>query len=121
MTISRRIFQPLLLLIFITLFTSTIAFAGDDWKPIDPTHLTMKTPMVEKDADAEAIFWEVKVADEFQGYGEAQTVFTHYLRIKSLPSGAKKRKVQLICLIGARRGLPTFRDARLNRTAAFWS
>ncbi len=31
---------------------------GDkDWKPIDPAELALKTPTVEKDADAEALFW----------------------------------------------------------------
>ena len=92
MIISCRIFQPLLSVVFITLFTAAFAFAGDDWKPIDPAHLSMKTPMVEKDADAEAIFWEVKVADEFQGYGEPQTVFTHYLRIKIFTERGKEKK-----------------------------
>lgn len=58
------------------------ALAGEgDWKPIDPAHLAMKTPAVEKDADAEAIFWEVRVADEFEG-GSPRTVLKHYVRIK---------------------------------------
>jgi len=37
----------------ISLFSST-ALAGEDWKPIDPADLASKTPVVEKDADAEA-------------------------------------------------------------------
>lgn len=41
----------------------------------------MKTPVVEKDADAEAIFWEVRVADEADGYAP-RTVLNHYTRIK---------------------------------------
>jgi hypothetical protein len=58
------------------------ALAGaDDWKPIDPADLASKTPLVDKDADAEALFWEVRVADEFQG-DEAKTVMSHYVRIK---------------------------------------
>jgi hypothetical protein len=58
------------------------AFASDnDWKPVDPAQLSMKTPLVERDADAEAIFWEVKVADEADG-GDPRTVLTHYVRIK---------------------------------------
>jgi hypothetical protein len=35
-------------------------------------------PVVEKDADAEAIFWEVKVNDDPDG----DLIFTHYIRIK---------------------------------------
>ncbi|HEX6182885.1 MAG TPA: DUF3857 domain-containing protein, partial [Pyrinomonadaceae bacterium] len=54
---------------------------GPDWKPIDPSHLAMKAPVVEKDADAEVIFWEVRVADEMNG-SVPRTVLTHYVRIK---------------------------------------
>lgn len=36
------------------------ALAGDkDWKPLDPAHLAVKEPAVEKDADAEVIFCPV--------------------------------------------------------------
>jgi hypothetical protein len=34
-----------------------------EWRPISPQELAMKTPIVEPDADAEAIFWEVKLDD----------------------------------------------------------
>jgi hypothetical protein len=58
------------------------ALAGkDDWKPIEPAHMALKAPLVEKDADAEAIFWEVYVKDEVDG-SSPRTVLNHYLRIK---------------------------------------
>jgi hypothetical protein len=38
------------------------------WKPIDPAHVALKAPAVEKDADAEAFFWEVYFKDEWDGY-----------------------------------------------------
>jgi hypothetical protein len=57
------------------------AVFAENWRPIDPADLALKAGVVEKDADAEAIFWEVKVADEFEG-GSLRTVFNHYLRIK---------------------------------------
>jgi hypothetical protein len=57
------------------------AFGEQDWKPIDPAHLALKAPVVERDADAEAIFWEVRVADEADGR-EPRTVLNHYVRIK---------------------------------------
>ncbi len=88
MTLYRRFIQPL----FFVALCSFACFAGDDWKPIDPAHLSMKTPVVEKDAEAEAIFWEVKVADESNNYGEAQTVLTHYLRIKVFTERGKEQK-----------------------------
>jgi hypothetical protein len=88
MTTYRRFFQPLLF-VFVCSF---ICFAGDDWKPLEPAQLALKAPVVEKDADAEAIFWEVKVADESNSYGEAQTVLTHYLRIKIFTERGKEQK-----------------------------
>src|SRR5688500_5493589 len=55
---------------------------GDkDWRPVDPADLTLPAPTVERDADAEALFWEVKVADEADG-GDPRTVLHHYVRIK---------------------------------------
>lgn len=57
------------------------AFAGDDWKPIDPASLALKAATVEKDADAEAIFWEVRLSDELEG-DTPRTVLRHYVRIK---------------------------------------
>lgn len=87
MTLYRRFIQPLLF----TCICSLACFAGDDWKPIDPAHLSMKAPAVEKDADAEAIFWEVRVADESTSYG-SQTVLTHYLRIKIFTERGKEQK-----------------------------
>ena len=54
-----------------------------DWKPIDPAELALKAPTVQNDADAEAFFWEVRVADEMSAdYFEARSVFEHYLRFK---------------------------------------
>ncbi len=80
-----RMSLSLVLFCLLTIFCAATALAaGDDWKewrPIEPAHLTLKEPVVEKDADAEALFWEVRVADELEG-STPRTVLTHYLRIK---------------------------------------
>mgnify|MGYP000954301347 CR=1 FL=1 len=88
--ISRRFSH--FLSVFSALFLMATVCLGDDWKPIDPAHLSQAAPLVEKDADAEAIFWEVKVADEFDSYGMATTVLTHYLRIKIFTERGKELK-----------------------------
>jgi hypothetical protein len=67
-------------------FASTaMAFGGSDkekdWKPVDPAQLAMTAPVVQKDADAEVLFWEVHVTYEDSG-GEPATVLNHYVRIK---------------------------------------
>jgi hypothetical protein len=55
--------------------------AGDEWKPVNPAELALKEPVIEKDADAEVLLWEVRVADEFQNK-EPRTVHTNYVRVK---------------------------------------
>ncbi len=58
------------------LFIAT-ANANDEWKPIDPAHLALKTPTVEKDADAEALLWEMRVEKS-----ENKALISHYVRLK---------------------------------------
>src|SRR5262245_45297563 len=67
------------------------------WKPIDPAHVALKAPVVEKDADAEAIFWEVYFKDEWDG-SIPRKVFSNYVRIKIFSQrGAENHgKVDLI-------------------------
>lgn len=55
------------------------AFAGaEDWRPISPEEMARKTPHVEPDADAEAIFWEVRVDDSSAN----ELALKHYVRVK---------------------------------------
>jgi len=61
--------------------SSLIIHAADLWRPIDPSELSMKTPMVERNADAEVILWEVRVA-YIKNVNEIATVLEHYVRIK---------------------------------------
>jgi hypothetical protein len=63
------------------LWLSTSGLA-QDWKPLDPAHVALKAPTIDKDADAEALFWEVRVQDEPDGYGGIQRVLSHYVRLK---------------------------------------
>lgn len=59
------------------LVCSLITFAGDNWREISPAELKMTKPTVEPNADAEAIFWEVRVDDSTE-----DLVMKHYLRVK---------------------------------------
>jgi hypothetical protein len=69
-----------LALLLVTLFAAPAAqaFGEKDWKPIDPAHLALAAPVVEPDADAEAIFWEVRVDQD----ADEGMVLSHYVRIK---------------------------------------
>jgi hypothetical protein len=66
-----------LFLVCLGLLLPTTVFA-DDWRPVDPADLALKASVVEKDADAEALFWEVRIDDNPEG----DLIFSHYIRIK---------------------------------------
>jgi Domain of Unknown Function with PDB structure (DUF3857)/Transglutaminase-like superfamily len=68
----------LVLCLLFVLATVSARASGDDWRPVEPAELALKTPVVEKDADAEALFWEVRVDDS----DESDLVFNNYIRIK---------------------------------------
>ena len=51
---------------------------AQDWRPVSADERALTTPVVEKDADAEAIFWEVRLDDTEPD----KTIFRHYLRMK---------------------------------------
>jgi transglutaminase-like putative cysteine protease len=55
-----------------------------DWKPITPAELAQNTAVVQPGADAEALFWEVRVSDEYDSNAVIgiRTIFDHYMRVK---------------------------------------
>jgi hypothetical protein len=74
-----RLLPRLVLCLLATICACATASAADnDWKPVDPAQLAMKSPLVERDADAEAIFWEVRADDG----DEQDFVLSNYIRIK---------------------------------------
>jgi hypothetical protein len=66
------------LVFFLFSIHAAAAITGEDWRPVDPAELSLKSATVEKDADAEALFWEVKIDDSANG----DLIFSHYVRIK---------------------------------------
>jgi hypothetical protein len=90
---SLRIFLLLAALACSLLGTSFTTWAsGDEWRAVDPADLALKTSTVEKDADAEALFWEVRVDDSSE-----DLVLNHYVRIKIFTDRGKETqsKVQI--------------------------
>src|ERR1041384_3267627 len=57
---------------------SKVSAGGEEWRPIDPADLALKAAVVEPNADAEAIFWDIRIDDG----GENDLVLNHYVRIK---------------------------------------
>src|SRR6266446_975298 len=96
---SLRLF---LLLPTLTCLLACASFAalagGDDWRAVDPAELASKTPVVDKDADAEAIFWEARVVDEVEERIETaypRMVINHYLRIKIFTERGKESQSKI--------------------------
>src|SRR5215510_8945118 len=61
------------------------------WKPIDPAHVALKAPVVEKDADAEALFWEVYINTA----SDSGTDFVHYVRVKIFTERGKETQSKI--------------------------
>ncbi len=85
----------LLLCLFAAFAATALAF-GEDWKPIDPAQLALKTSVVEKEADAEGLFWEVRMDDNEEG----DLIFTHYLRVKVFTERGRESQSKIDLLYG---------------------
>jgi len=70
-----------LLLTLCAIIISSNPAVADNWRPVDPSELAQKTAKVEPGADAEAIFWDVKIEDSIHGQ-DFQLTLNHYIRIK---------------------------------------
>lgn len=79
-----------LLLALCVITISSIPGAADTWRPVDASELAQKTARVEPGADAEAIFWDVKIEDSAE-HGELTLTLSHYIRIKIFTSLGKEK------------------------------
>ena len=70
----------------VTFNAATALTVGDEWRPLDPAELALKTSTVEKDADAEALFWEVRLDDsQLEEFS-----LKNYIRIKVFTERGKE-------------------------------
>lgn len=60
------------------LAAATAGAQNKDWRPVTPGELSAKSPVVEPGADAEAIFWEVRVDDS----SAEELSLKHYVRVQ---------------------------------------
>ncbi len=75
-SIARKHLFPSLLIILV--FGLQTVFTQIQWRRVSQAELDMKTPKVESDADAEAIFWEIRLDDKKGG----KMFYNHYVRVK---------------------------------------
>src|ERR1044072_4495721 len=85
---SRCLF---LVIVCLALSAATSASSGEEWRPISPEELAMKTPKVEPDADAEAIFWEVRIDDS----SDDNLSMQHYVRLKIFTDRGREKYSKL--------------------------
>src|SRR5437667_8410971 len=87
---THPLFAGLCFTLLCLLLAAVPALAGDDWRPIEPSNLALKAPVVEQDADAEAIFWDVQV-----DFNPSKTVFANYVRIKIFTERGKELRSKI--------------------------
>jgi hypothetical protein len=63
--------------------------SSPDWRPVDSALLSMKAPVIDKDADVEGVFWDISVEDADTG-GDLETVLHHYIRLKVFTERGKE-------------------------------
>ncbi len=75
-------------LLAVTVFASlSNAQMATQWRLVTPAELEMKTPKVEPDADAEAIFWEIRIDDKKSD----KLSYDHYVRVKIFTERGRER------------------------------
>src|ERR1044072_2392934 len=82
--IPQSLRRSILFLLILMWFAATSAdwsrvkAGGEEWRPVDPADIALKAAVVEPNADAEAIFWDIRIDDG----GLSDLVLNHYVRIK---------------------------------------
>ncbi|MBS1793283.1 MAG: DUF3857 and transglutaminase domain-containing protein [Acidobacteria bacterium] len=99
----QRIFP---ILIIGLLFALSSVFAQTQWRPVSQAELDQKTPQVEPDADAEAIFWEVRLDDKKGG----KMFYNHYVRVKIFTERGRERFSKF--------DIPIVKDKKVEEVAA---
>jgi hypothetical protein len=74
----RKLSCKLLLLCVCGLSVDLVSGQDKDWRPVTPEELSAKASVVEPGADAEAMFWEVRIDDSSQ----YDLSLRHYVRVK---------------------------------------
>jgi hypothetical protein len=74
----RRLPSCVSALLVCLLFTAAVSAQYKDWRPVSPEDVASKTPVVEPDADAEAMFWEMRIDDS----SSDDLDMWHYVRVK---------------------------------------
>ncbi|HEY3939035.1 MAG TPA: DUF3857 domain-containing protein [Bryobacteraceae bacterium] len=64
---------------------------ASDWRPINPEDLSLKKSKIDPDADAEALFRDVRLLNEASTFGYPHNVITEYIRLKIFTERGKDK------------------------------
>jgi transglutaminase-like putative cysteine protease len=79
----KKLTLPLAVFLVVLMFVSVSTAQKQVWQDVTQDELKMTKALVQPDADAEAILWDVYVSNEEDGM-EYHTVLHHYLKVKIL-------------------------------------
>lgn len=79
-----------LLIAAVALLVTPGSVTAVEWRPVTATELAQKTPRVDPSADAEAIFWDVRIEDHLSGR-DLLLSLNHYIRIKIFTDRGKEK------------------------------
>ncbi len=104
--VGRKHFALLSFFCLLFVFSPTVFSQSKDWREVSTAELQMKTPRVEADADAEAIFWEVRVDDS----SADELALKHYVRVKIFTERGREKYSKI--------DLPFFKGMKVKDVAA---
>ncbi len=90
--------RSLLLLLLAALPAAAQSRAAIDstWLPVTDAERSLASPVVEKNAGVEALFWTIHVQDEMSGDGRGyERVLNHYVRLKVFDEKGKEKAATL--------------------------
>jgi len=75
---ANKAYLLLICFVFVIILGNITLAQDKDWRSVTTDEMSSKKSLVEPDADAEAIFWEVRVDDS----GDDDLALKHYVRVK---------------------------------------
>lgn len=103
-----RLAKALAFAAFLFVFALAAQAFSDDivWRPITPEELQMTKPKVDPDADAEAIFWEVRLDDK----NYSKLSYSHYVRVKIFTERGREKFAKM--------DIPFMKGKKVEKVAA---
>lgn len=102
----RRLSIAYSIALFCAFLATPAAGQYKEWKPVSPEDLAAKAPVVEKDADAEALFWEQRIDDS----ASDELDMWHYVRVKVYTERGREKYSKF--------DIPYSRDTKVKNLAA---